>query len=157
MQPTWNGAVEKNRDNTSKRNEGLHVRFAPVTCLFRAPCLRSLQCANWSDRGELVLLAQSQTGLISRPDCSFSALNIYLFIFWVARSPCEGGRIWHGRLFRSRTSGQVLCHGRTIQVVMHRGFIVHTKPVECIGIKWAACGGFNGGEDARQQKKKGAN
>lgn len=83
-----NGAVEKNRDNTSKRNEGLHVRFAPVTCLFRAPCLRSLQCANWSDRGELVLLAQSQTRLISRPDCSFSALNIYLFIYlffgWLA-------------------------------------------------------------------------
>lgn len=138
------------------KNEGLHVRFAPVTCLFRTPCLRSLQCANWSDRGELVLLAQSQTRLISRPDCSFSALNIYFFyfFFWVARSPCEGACIWHGRLFRSRTSGQVLCHGRIIQVVMHLGFIVHIKPVECIGIKWAACRGFNGGEDGWQQKKK---
>lgn len=129
------------------------MRFAPVTCLFRTPCLRSLQGANWSDRGELVLLAQSQTRLISRPDCSFSALNINIF-FGVAHSSCEGGCIWHGRLFCSRTSGQVLCHGRIIQVVMHRGFIVHIKPVECIGIKWAACGAFNGGEDGRQQKKQ---
>ena len=35
-----------------------------------------------------MLLAQSQTRLISRPDCSFSALNIYLFIYlffgWLA-------------------------------------------------------------------------